>query len=96
MDTNPRSAAIRSAALTSALIAVRAIVRDVDATLLSDEQIALLHEIANFAFANAQEARVLQTERDALLAQIDEHEALMADRLMVHADAADHSIAHLL
>jgi len=96
MDTNPRSAAIRSAALTSALIAMREIARDVRPELLSEEQIALLHEIANFAIANAQEARWLRDEFEASVAQAIEYERCMQAKIAMEADAADHHTAHML
>lgn len=79
-----------SSTLTSTLIFVRACVRDLNPATLTEEHIALLHQIASFACANAQEARILE---DVVLAQCDEHEALMADRLMVESDALDHHIA---
>jgi hypothetical protein len=88
MDTN--NSATR---LTATLIHVRAIVRDLAPRSLTDEHITLLHEIANFAFSNAQDARLAQVEHDVLLAQMDEHEALIAERLMAESDALDHSAA---
>lgn len=78
-----------SSTLTSTLIFVRACVRDLNPAALTEEHIALLHQIASFACANAQEARILE---DVALAQCDEHEALMADRLVVESDALDHSV----
>lgn len=73
--------------LTSTLIFARALVRDLNAASLTEEQIALLHEIANFACANAQEARYAQDEMDhaAIERFEDEDEAW-------ESDAMDHSI----
>lgn len=88
MDTN-----CSSSTLTSALLFVRACVRDLNPARLNEEHIALLHQIASYACANAQEARILE---DVALAQADEAAALAADRLTVEADAADHQIAHLV
>ena len=88
MDTTP---AIST--LTSTLIVVRAYVRDLNPATLTEEHIALLHQIASFACANAQEARILE---DVALAQADEAAALAADRLMAESDALDAQIAHLV
>ena len=88
MDTTPSSFT-----LTSTLIFVRACVRDLNPATLTEEQIALLHQIASFACANAQEARILE---DVALAQADEAAALAADRLMAESDALDAQIAHLV
>lgn len=49
--------------------------------------VELLEQIANLASQVAQDLRI---EHDALMAQLDEHEALMADRLMAESDALDH------
>ena len=73
-----------SSTLTSTLIFVRACVRDLNPATLTEEHIALLHQIASFACANAQEARIL------------EGVALAADRLMAESDALDAQIAHLV
>ena len=90
MDT----ASLYPAALTSTFITLRACVRDINPARLTREQVALLHEIANFAFANAQEACLLEADRD--LAICDERDALAAERLMAESDAVDHQIAHLV
>ena len=68
-----------SAALTSTLIFARACVRDLNCESLTDDQIALLHEIASFACANAQEARWAHDDRS---------------RIAAESDALDHQIAH--
>ena len=85
-----------SALLTATLITVRACVRDINAAILTEEQIALLHEIANFAIANAQEARWVRDEHEASLSQVLEHERALQAKLVAESDAADHQIAHLV
>jgi len=45
------------------------------------------------AFTASQIAQDLRLEHDRVMAQIDELEALAADRLMAESDAFDHSIA---
>ncbi len=92
MDTTSSS----TARLTATLITVRACVRDIDATILTEEQIALLHEIANFASANAQEARFVRDEHEASLAQAVQYELALEAKLVAESDAADHQIAHLV
>lgn len=91
MDTN-RS----SSALTATLITVRACVRDLNAATLTEEHIALLHEIANFACANAQEARWVRDEHEATVSQAVEYERLIEARIAAESDALDHQIAHLV
>jgi hypothetical protein len=56
-----------SSTLTSTLIHVRACVRDLNCASLTEEHIALLHQIASFACANAQEARFAQAADAAFL-----------------------------
>ena len=51
-----------SSNLTAVLIHVRACVRDLNCASLTEEHIALLHQIASFACANAQEADVASVE----------------------------------
>ena len=85
-----------TARLTATLITVRACVRDINATILTEEQIALLHEIANFAIANAQEARFVRDEHEASLSQALEYERLVKAKIALESDALDHQIAHLV
>jgi len=68
---------------------VLAIIRDIETSNLNLQDVALLEQVAFFASSLAQEVRTLE---DALMAQIDEMEALNADRLMCESDAADHSL----
>ena len=91
METNSSSAR-----LTAILMTVRACVRDIDATTLTEEQIALLHQIASFACANAQEARFVRDEHEASLSQALEYERALEAKLVAESDAADHQIAHLV
>jgi hypothetical protein len=81
--------AFTSTNLTSTLIFARACVRDINPASLTDEQIGLLHEIANFACANAQEARLLEGSDHALIQSFEEDEPWVAE-----SDALDHSIGH--
>lgn len=85
-----------SFALTSTLITIRACVRDINCASLTEEQITLLHEIANFACANAQEARWVRDEREATLSQAIEYERAIEARIAAESDALDHEIAHLV
>jgi hypothetical protein len=71
-----------SSALTSTLVFARACVRDLNCASLTEEQIALLHEIASFACANAQEARIVQGAEAAAIAEFEERERFGFD---VHA-----------
>ena len=71
-----------SFALTSTLITIRACVRDINCASLTEEQIALLHELASFACANAQEARIVQGADAAAIAEFEERERFGFD---VHA-----------
>jgi hypothetical protein len=73
--------------LTATLIFARALVRDLNVASLTEEQIGLLHEIANFACTNAQEARYVHNERDlAAIEQLEEQDETW------ESDAMDHSI----
>jgi hypothetical protein len=76
--------------LTSALITVRAIVRDITPERLTAEQIELLDQIASFACANAQEASLLEAKRD--LAMAEELEA----RLVGESDAQDRLVQRMM
>lgn len=69
---------------------VLAIIRDIETCNLNLQDVAMLEQVAFFASSLAQETRTLE---DALMAQIDEMEALAADRLMCESDAVDHQIA---
>lgn len=74
------------------LVIIRAMLDNVSAHVeVSDAN--LLESISTAAAQIAQDLRVTH---DALLAQIDEHEALMADKLMAESDALDHQIANLV
>jgi GAF domain-containing protein len=81
---------------TNSIACVRTIVRDLDAATLSETEIELLNGIADFALAHLQEARRLQAERDALLAQAVEYEVLIQAKIAAESDALDHQIAHLV
>ena len=70
-----------SSNLTAALIHVRACVRDINCASLTEEHIALLHEIANFACTNAQEARFVQEADVASVEQFEERERYAHDAL---------------
>jgi hypothetical protein len=70
-----------STALTSTLIFVRACVRDLKCASLTQEHITLLHEIANFACANAQEARFTQEADVASVEWFEERERYAQDAL---------------
>jgi uncharacterized protein YcfJ len=74
------------------LIIVRGIIENV-AQYAEVADVTLLESIATAANQIAQDLRV---EHDRAMAQIDEHEALMADALIAQSDAADHQIAHLM
>lgn len=63
-----------SSNLTAALIHVRACVRDLNCASLTEEHIALLHEIANFACTNAQEARFVQDANAAFDQWVEERD----------------------
>lgn len=69
---------------------VLAIIRDIETSNLNLQDVALLEQVAFFASSLAQETRTLE---DALMAQIDEMEALNADRLICESDASDNQIA---
>jgi hypothetical protein len=81
---------------TNSITCVRAIVRDLDPTELSDTDIELLNGVVDFALAHLQEARRLQNEREAILAQAVEYERLIEARIAAESDALDHQIAHLV
>jgi hypothetical protein len=83
-----------SASFTGALITLRAVVRDINPARLTQEQVELLHQIASLACHNAQEASMLEAERD--LALCEQAEANTHARIMWVSDAADHQIAHLV
>ena len=70
-----------SSNLTAALIHVRACVRDLNCASLTEEHIALLHEIANFACTNAQEARFVQEADVASVEWFEERERYAHDAL---------------
>ena len=73
--------------LTSTLTFALACVRDLNAGALTEEQIALLHEIANFASVNAQEAaHIIGAEQAA----IDRMEEDADDECAWISDALDH------
>ena len=70
-----------SSNLTSVLVHVRACVRDLNCASLTEEHIALLHQIASFACANAQEARFVQDADVASVEQFEERELYAHDAL---------------
>lgn len=70
-----------SSKLTAALVHVRACVRDLNCASLTEEHIALLHQIASFACANAQEARFTQEADVASVEQFEERERYAHDAL---------------
>ena len=70
---------VNSSALTAILIHVRACVRDLDCSSLTEEHIALLHQIASFACANAQEARFTQEAQVASVEWFEERERYAHD-----------------
>jgi len=78
---------VNSSALTATLIHVRACVRDLNCSSLTEEHIALLHEIANFACTNAQEARFVQ-DANAAFDQWVEQRELERERYAHDAHAA--------
>jgi hypothetical protein len=67
--------------LTAVLIHVRACVRDLKCASLTEEHIALLHQIASFACANAQEARFTQEADVATIEWFEERERYAQDAL---------------
>jgi hypothetical protein len=69
-----------SSNVTSLTIA-RALVRDLNCATLTETDIALLHEIANFACANAQEARFVQAADIATVEWFEERERYAHDAL---------------
>lgn len=66
---------------TNSIACVRAIVRDLDAATFSETEIELLNGVADFALAHLKEARRLQAEREALLAQAVEYEVLIQNKI---------------
>ena len=70
-----------SSNLTAVLIHVRACVRDLNCASLTEEHIALLHQIASFACANAQEARFKQEADVASAEWFEERERYAQDAL---------------
>ncbi len=58
---------VNSSSNVTSLTIARALVRDLNCATLTETDIALLHEIANFACANAQEARFVQAADAAFL-----------------------------
>ena len=75
--------------VTEILKSIRAMMHAV-APQIEPCDISLLEDISICASYLAQD---LRRDQDVLLAQLDEHEALMADRLMVESDALDHHMA---
>lgn len=76
-----------SSNLTATLIHIRACVRDLNCASLTEEHIALLHQIASFACANAQEARFTQ-DANAAFDQWVEQRELERERYAHDAHAA--------
>ena len=70
-----------SSNLTAVLIHVRACVRDLNCASLTEEHIALLHQIASFACANAQEARFTQEADVDSVEWFEERERYAQDAL---------------
>jgi hypothetical protein len=69
------NASTPTSTLTSTLITVRALVRDINPATLTDEQIALLYEVANFALSNAQEARLGEESQLDEIERFEEEES---------------------
>ena len=78
---------VNSSALTTTLIHARACVRDLNCAALTEEHIAILHQIASFACANAQEARFTQ-DANAAFDQWVEQRELERERYAHDAHAA--------
>ena len=72
---------VNTSNLTAVLIHVRACVRDLNCASLTEEHIALLHQIASFACANAQEARFVQEADIATVEWFEERERYAHDAL---------------
>lgn len=81
---------MENAELTAALIRINSIVRTLDATALTSTQVDLLHSISSYACSHAQEADMLEAQRE--LAMIEEADA----RLMGESDSWDRLISRLV